>query len=470
MFSGWAYRSVSAAGVVALSVLTASVTLFAVGPEPFAITDGQSLVLSVVLVGAIMGAVLTPLYPPRPRSVMTVLQKTGVQVGIGCLALLSLGAVGVGVVPSPATVVAIGAGLVLVLPVWFWVCRRRREPQRVVVVGDDPSLLESTVKSLPVPALGFLSPALIIEDEGVVLSGPADVSEPPMADDGERAVATDGGMIESLAGVDRLSGLSRLEHVLRERDVDTVALAFRQADREECFGVLRVCHEYGVDVLAHKSVEDKVLAGASVGEELVEVDLEPWPWYSRLAKRTFDLVFATVGLLVLAPLILVISVAIKLDSPGPVFYGQTRTSELGATFPVWKFRSMLPESEDARPGDADDRITRVGRILRKTHMDEIPQLIPILVGDMSVVGPRAAWTAEEQVLMDEVNGWPRRWAITPGLTGLAQIRGIDSTDGQGKLECDLEYIRQQSLLFDLKIVLTQIWFVIRDVGELLISK
>ncbi|ELY42669.1 sugar transferase [Natronorubrum bangense] len=426
--------------------------------------------VSVVLVGAIMGAALTPLYPPRPRSVLTVLRQTGVQVGIGCLGLLSLGAVGVEAVPSPAAVVAIGAGLVIVLPVWFWMCRRRREPHRVVVVGDDPSLLESTIKSLPVTALGFLSPALVTEDEGVVLSGPAEVSEPPVADEGERTVATDGGIVESLAGVDRLSGLSRLGHVLRERDVDTVALAFRQADREECFGVLRVCHEYGVDVLAHDSVEDKVLAGASVGDGLVEVDLEPWPWYSRLAKRVFDLAFATVGLLVLTPLIVVISVAIKLDSPGPVFYGQRRTAELGATFPVWKFRSMLPESEDARPGDADDRITRVGRVLRKTHMDEIPQLITILVGDMSVVGPRAAWTDEEKMLMAEVNGWPQRWAITPGLTGLAQIRGIDSTDGQGKLECDLEYIQRQSLLFDLRVVLTQIWFVIRDVGELVSGK
>ncbi|SIS10352.1 sugar transferase [Natronorubrum thiooxidans] len=467
MFFGWTYRGVAAVGVVALSVLTASVALFAVGPEPLAITNGQSAVVSVVLVGAIMGAALTPLYSPRPRPVLTVLRQTGVQVGIGCLSLLSLGALGIGAVPSPATVVAIGAGLALVLPVWFWACRRRREPQRVVVVGDDPSLLESTIRALPVPALGFLSPALVTEDEEVVLSGPSEVREPPVVDEGERTVATDGGMVESLAGVDRLSGLSRLEHVLRERDVDTVALAFRQGDREECFGVLRVCHEYGVDVLAHESLSEKLLAGPSVGDELVTVDLEPWPWYSRLAKRAFDLAFATVGLLVLAPLIIVISVAIKLDSPGPVLYGQRRTAELGATFPVWKFRSMLPESEDARPGDADDRITRVGRVLRKTHMDEIPQLITILVGDMSVVGPRAAWTDEEKVLMAEVDGWSRRWTITPGLTGLAQIRGIDSTDGQGKLECDLEYIQCRSLLFDLRIVLTQIWFVLRDVGQLI---
>ncbi|ELY55649.1 exopolysaccharide biosynthesis polyprenyl glycosylphosphotransferase [Natronococcus jeotgali DSM 18795] len=127
---------------------------------------------------------------------------------------------------------------------------------------------------------------------------------------------------------------------------------------------------------------------------------------------------------------------------------------------------MLPESEDANPGCSQDRITSVGRILRKTHLDEIPQLLSILTGEMSVVGPRPVWTEEEELLQDEIESWSKRWAVTPGLTGLAQVRNVDSTNGQAKLESDLEYIRRQSIGFDLYLVAVQLWQVMTDCYEM----
>ncbi len=110
----------------------------------------------------------------------------------------------------------------------------------------------------------------------------------------------------------------------------------------------------------------------------------------------------------------------------------------------------------------NDRITRVGRLLRRTHLDELPQLWSILIGEMSVVGPRAAWTEEEVLLEADAPSWRKRWFVKPGLTGLAQVNGAKSTNPNEKLRYDLEYIRRQSFWFDVKIVIRQLWTVLTD--------
>jgi len=138
----------------------------------------------------------------------------------------------------------------------------------------------------------------------------------------------------------------------------------------------------------------------------------------------------------------------------------------GETFDVYKFRSMREtEMDDTAPvaDEGNDRITRVGRFIRRTHLDELPQLWSILIGDMSVVGPRAAWTGEETHLEAEAEDWRKRWFVKPGLTGLAQINGATSLDPEAKLRYDVEYIRRQSFWFDLKIVMRQVWMVVVDV-------
>ena len=171
----------------------------------------------------------------------------------------------------------------------------------------------------------------------------------------------------------------------------------------------------------------------------------------------------------LLPVIVMIAGAVKIEDSGPILYKQERTAVFGETFPMFKFRTMNIGGESATPttDGENDRITRVGRMLRQTHFDEIPQLWSILRGNMSVVGPRAVWTEEEHILEDKAQMWRKRWFVKPGLTGLAQINNASSVEPDVKLQYDLQYVRKQSVVYDLKIVVRQIWMVISDVVSVL---
>lgn len=181
------------------------------------------------------------------------------------------------------------------------------------------------------------------------------------------------------------------------------------------------------------------------------------------AKRAFDVLFASAGLAITAPLWIAVPMAIKLDDRGPIFYGQERSGLGGRAFTAWKFRSMVVDAErlgarQAVPGDP--RVTRVGRALRATAMDELPQLLNILRGDMSVVGPRALRPGEIEAggsgrdePLEAVPGFATRAAVRPGLTGLAQIHARRDLPRRQKFRYDRLYIRRQSLWLDMRLVL-----------------
>ena len=191
-----------------------------------------------------------------------------------------------------------------------------------------------------------------------------------------------------------------------------------------------------------------------------------------MAKRAFDVGVALAGLALSAPFWLLIAALIKLNDSGPVFYGQQRVGRGGVRFWSWKFRSMVPDA-DARFGPrqavaSDTRITRVGRVLRATAMDELPQLWNVLRGDMSVVGPRALMPEEIEVSGDGVSvplekiaGFDSRHRVRPGLTGIAQIYADRDIPRHQKFRYDLLYIRRQTLWLDLRLVLLSFWITLR---------
>ena len=197
---------------------------------------------------------------------------------------------------------------------------------------------------------------------------------------------------------------------------------------------------------------------------------------SRTIKRVFDVVLSGAGLVASAPLWALIAITIKIDSRGPVFFGQSRVGEAGRIFRVLKFRSMVADADGGvgpKPAAAGDpRITRVGRVLRATAMDELPQLWNIFRGDMSFVGPRALRpeeidvdTAGRAVPLQAVPGFAARTAIPPGLTGIAQIYAPRDVSRRQKFRFDHLYVRRQSMSLDLRLIFLSFWITARGTWE-----
>ena len=181
-------------------------------------------------------------------------------------------------------------------------------------------------------------------------------------------------------------------------------------------------------------------------------------------KRVLDVVVATLALVVLSPLLLVIALAIALTSKGPVLFKQMRFGRDNIPFTLYKFRSMYVERQDlsgiAHTVERDPRVTRVGRVIRRGYLDELPQLINVLKGDMSIVGPRAQVMGMRAIGMcyeELVPNYRARHAVRPGITGLAQVRGFrgeikDAAHAIARVDADLEYIHSANLWLDLKIL------------------
>lgn len=176
----------------------------------------------------------------------------------------------------------------------------------------------------------------------------------------------------------------------------------------------------------------------------------------RCIKRAFDIVVGVLAIIVASPVMLVIGIAIKAYDGGPVFFTQSRLTRDGRVFKIYKFRSMRVQKEDDKnciTRKNDDRITPVGHIIRKLHLDELPQIINIIKGDMSWVGPRPEWTATTEQYAQNLPEFLLRLKVKAGLTGYAQIYGKYNTTPYDKLMLDLTYIEKYSFLLDLKLML-----------------
>jgi sugar transferase (PEP-CTERM system associated) len=178
---------------------------------------------------------------------------------------------------------------------------------------------------------------------------------------------------------------------------------------------------------------------------------------TRVVKRALDVTVAAIGLAAAAPLMLLTAMAVWLDSPGPILYRQVRVGENDRLFTLFKFRSMRSDAESGRPiwaTNNDHRVTRVGRFIRLTRLDELPQLVNVLRGDMSFVGPRPERPYFVQQLAAEIPFYAERHAVKPGVTGWAQVKyryGSSVEDAMEKLRYDLYYIKHLSIGFDLTI-------------------
>lgn len=298
---------------------------------------------------------------------------------------------------------------------------------------------------------GVLTSELVILDE-VSAPTPNDVSILDAAQEDLRPNPRDPMMLDRLAK--------------RLRGVDRVVVACRPEAERAWALLLKGGGIQGEIVATEFDAVGAIGVSSLCGRTTLVVATGPLKLSSRLIKRVFDLVFTVPALFVLAPMLVLIAAAIKLDSRGPVFFKQKRVGRGNELFDVYKFRSMRVEKCDAAGAAStqrdDDRVTRVGAFIRKTSIDELPQLLNVLFGSMSLVGPRphALGSLAGQELFWEVDEryWHRH-TLKPGITGLAQVRGFRGATHQRddltrRLQADLEYIQGWSVWRDFAILLS----------------
>lgn len=193
----------------------------------------------------------------------------------------------------------------------------------------------------------------------------------------------------------------------------------------------------------------------------------------KFIKRTIDIIGSLFGLIILSPILLIVMVAIKIESRGPVVFAQERVGYKGKRFKMYKFRSMVENAEELKEKlkdqnemngpmfkmKNDPRVTRVGRIIRKTSIDEIPQFVNVLKGDMSLVGPRPSLVKE----VEEFDDWMlRRLDVKPGLTCYWQVSGRNDINFEEWMKLDIKYIEEQSILVDIKLILKTVLVLFGD--------
>ncbi|HEU0066656.1 MAG TPA: exopolysaccharide biosynthesis polyprenyl glycosylphosphotransferase [Sphingomonas sp.] len=264
--------------------------------------------------------------------------------------------------------------------------------------------------------------------------------------------------------------LDRLAKKLR--GIDRVVIACRREAQRPWAMLLKGANIHGEVLATEFDAVGAIGLNTLNGRTTLQVSTGPLSLRNRLVKRVFDLAFAVPALILLAPILVLTAVAIKLDSKGPVFFRQMRVGRGNELFAVFKFRSMRVDQCDAQGAISasrdDDRITRVGAIIRKTSIDELPQLLNVLLGSMSIVGPRPhalGSMAGQELFWDVDERYWHRHALKPGITGLAQVRGFRGAtykraDLTRRLQADLEYIAGWSVWRDLKILISTVTVVV----------
>lgn len=281
-----------------------------------------------------------------------------------------------------------------------------------------------------------------------------------------------------------LGSIDELYDLVLELDVDRVVFAFSELTDEQSLQALRRLADLDVliDIVPRFFEMIGPQAEIHTAEGIPLIGLAPVR-LSRLArttKRAFDVAASALGLIALAPLLVLVAIAVKVDSPGPVFFPQTRVGSRGRLFRIFKFRTMVADADahkgevmelnrHAQPGGdprmfkiaQDPRVTRFGRFLRRYSVDELPQLINVLVGQMSLVGPRPLILDEDQ----HVHGWARRRLdVKPGITGLWQVYGGSAIPFGEMVQLDYLYVRTWSLWSDIRLLLRTLPVVARGTG------
>jgi len=263
----------------------------------------------------------------------------------------------------------------------------------------------------------------------------------------------------AIDGLNKLGGLSKVVDYVEQHKVDQVWLTLSLKDMDKIETICRQLHSVSVEVLLIPDISSLRLLNHSIsqidGMPVINMSVSPMKGANVIVKWLEDKLLSIFILLLISPLMLIIAFVVKLSSSGPVFYRQERISWNGKRFQMLKFRSMPTDSDkDIVWGQAKNkRPTRVGQFLRKTSLDELPQFINVLKGDMSIVGPRPERTVFVEQFKHEIDSYMQKHLVQAGITGWAQVNGWrGDTCLQTRVKYDLYYVEHWSLWFDLKII------------------
>jgi Undecaprenyl-phosphate glucose phosphotransferase len=271
---------------------------------------------------------------------------------------------------------------------------------------------------------------------------------------------------QSVLGKPVLGKFADVGRIVHETQADQLLIALPRNQYGDLDRVLDALRDETIDLQLIPDVHEYITLGCEIedfdGLPIVNLNDSPLNGWGGYAKRLTDMVVSAFALMILSPVLLVIAMAVKLTSRGPIFYGQERMGLDGRTFKMLKFRSMRQDAESstgavwARPGD--DRRTPIGAFLRATSLDELPQFWNVLRGDMSLVGPRPERPVFVHQFRKDIPHYMLRHKVKAGITGWAQINGWrGNTSLDRRIECDLYYIRNWSYGMDWKILLLTLW-------------
>ncbi len=275
------------------------------------------------------------------------------------------------------------------------------------------------------------------------------------------------------AGVRLLGDLESLSTAIERESVDEVIIAAPEAKDDDLITIISRCDRSTISIKVYPDLF-QIMAGQMTISELGglpllnvrDVALRGW---KLVLKRAIDLFGSTFGLIFLSPLMMLVAVLIKLDSPGPAFLVQERMGLDGTRFDVLKFRSMRTDAERHGPGwtvKDDPRVTRIGRFIRKTNIDELPQFINVLIGEMSLVGPRPERPVYVEQFRKRIPRYMERHREKAGMTGWAQVNGLRGDSSiEDRTKYDLWYIENWSAWLDIKIILLTVWHTVSGTDQ-----